>query len=60
MVRPPFYGQTSVFESADAETEAYRLIVANVYAADGTINATDSNQIERFFNGMPSVIDTMP
>lgn len=55
-----YNGKTSVFGSADADTEAYRLIVANVYAADGTINATDSAQIKRFFNGKSSIIDTMP
>ena len=55
-----YNGKTSVFGTADAETEAYRLLVANVYAADGAINATDSNQIERFYNGKSSIIDTMP
>ena len=59
-IKRKYNGKTSVFGSADADTEAYRLIVANVYAADGTINATDSAQIKRFFNGKPSIIDTMP
>ena len=53
-----YNGKTSVFGSADAETEAYRLIVANVYAADGIIDTADSNQIDRFFNGKPSIIDS--
>ena len=49
-----------IFGSNDDTTEAYRLIVANVYAADGMLNLTDSTQIKRFYNGMPSVIDSMP
>ena len=53
-----YNGKTSVFGTADAETEAYRLIVANVYAADGKLDATDAAQIERFYNGKPSIIDS--
>lgn len=55
-----YTGKTSVFGSADAETEAYRLLVADVNAADGMINATDSAQVKRFYTGKPSVIDTLP
>ena len=55
-----YNGKTSVFGSADAETEAYRLLVADVNAADGMINATDSAQVKRFYTGKPSVIDTLP
>ena len=55
-----YTGKTSVFGSADAETEAYRRLVADVNAADGMINATDSAQVKRFYTGKPSVIDTLP
>ena len=53
-----YNGKTSVFGTADAETEAYRLIVANVYAADGIMDTADSNQIDRFFNGKSSIINS--
>lgn len=59
-IKRKFNGKTSIFGSTDAETEAYRLIVANVYAADGIIDATDAAQIKRFYNGKSSIIDTMP
>ena len=59
-IKRKYNGKTSIFGSADAETEAYRLIVANVYEADGTINTTDATQIKRLYNGKSSIFDSMP
>lgn len=59
-IKRKYNGKTSIFGSADEETEAYRLIVANVYETDGTINTTDATQIKRLYNGKSSIFDSMP
>ena len=59
-IKRKYNGKTSIFGSSDAETEAYRLLVANVYSSDGVVNSTDATQIKRFYNGKSSIFDSMP
>ena len=59
-IKRKYNGKTSIFGSSDAETEAYRLLVANVYSSDGVVNSTDATQIERFYNGKSSIFDSLP
>ncbi|MGM9600897.1 MAG: dockerin type I domain-containing protein [Faecousia sp.] len=50
-----FSGKSSVITGGDSETQAYLLLVADVYSTDHTINATDATQIKRHFSGKSSV-----
>ena len=59
-IKRKYNGKTSIFGSSDAETEAYRLLVANVYSSDGVVNSTDATQIKRFYNGKSSIFDSLP
>lgn len=59
-IKRKYNGKTSIFGSADAETETYRLIVANVYSSDDSIDITDAAQIKRYYNGKSSIFDSIP
>ena len=58
-IKRMFNGKTSVFGTGDADTEAYRNKVANVYSSDDTVDGTDATQIKRFYNNKTSVLDGM-
>ena len=55
-IKRKFNGKTSVFDTGNAATKAYRLKVANVYSSDNVINTTDAAQIKRYYNGKSSVL----
>ena len=50
--------KSSIFNTGDEETKAYRLVVANVFNSDSVVDGKDATQITRYSNLKTSIFDT--